>query len=439
MTRLTSGYSEAWRSASPDLRRFLVATAAWNAFSSLFWVDFGPYVLAIGITPSDLGLIMAASSLAAALTGLPAGLLADAIGRRPVLLAGQALATVSLLGLAMVHDPLRVALLAAGVGAGSTCFFVVGPPFLSENSEGAHRDRFFAAYFAIGLAMGAVAPILAAAAASAIATSAGDTSAAGPYRLLVLLMAGLSAGTLAVFATLGGRAVPRTRERASAFRVRELLPSTGTRRPFLLILVTTGLVALGAGQLIPFLNVFVQRRFELDVFALNVIFAVSSLGTLLATLAQPWLAARLGRVHAVVALQVASLPFIVVLGWSSWLPLVVVALVVRNTLMNAGNPLYQRFAMDQVPAEERARLSGAMQVLWSSSWVAGAVFYGAVQAALGFDRGYALAFTVTLTLYGLASLLLWRVFARQDVAAGPEGVGPGPVIPAAGTDLSRAV
>lgn len=414
MTRWTGGYVDAWRGASPDLRRFLVATAGWNAFFSVFWVNFGPYVLAIGIVPAELGLITAAISLAGAIAALPAGLLADTVGRRPVLVVGQATVTLSLLGLALARDPLVVALLAAGIGAGTASFFVVGPPFLSERTEPIHRDRFFAAYFAIGLAMGATAPILLAPLASGLVAVLGDRSTVGSYRLLVVLMAVVSAVTLLLFATLREPGAPRAGRTSRSIDPRRILPMPPSRRAFVFILLMSGLVALGAGQLIPFLNVFVQRRFSLDLVALNVIFAAANLGTLLATLAQPWLASRLGRVRAIVALQLSSLPFILVLGWAAWLPLVTVALVVRNMLMNAGNPLYQRFAMDQVPASERARLSGGMQVMWSAAWVAGAVFYGAVQGGLGFDRGYAVNFAVTLGLYALASLILWRSFGGQD-------------------------
>ena len=62
MDRFIGGYLEAWRGASPNLRRFILATAVWNAFSSIWWVDFGPYLLAVGLTPAQLGLIAAASS-----------------------------------------------------------------------------------------------------------------------------------------------------------------------------------------------------------------------------------------------------------------------------------------------------------------------------------------------------------------------------------------
>ena len=44
------------------------------------------------------------------------------------------------------------------------------------------------------------------------------------------------------------------------------------------------LISIGAGQVIPFLNLFVQGKFGLDLTQLNAVFALTSLGTVLAIL-----------------------------------------------------------------------------------------------------------------------------------------------------------
>jgi MFS family permease len=85
-------------------------------------------------------------------------------------------------------------------------------------------------------------------------------------------------------------------------------------------------------------------------------------------------------------------------------------MAVRNSLMNAGNPIFSAFAMDQVSPSERATLSAAMSLLWSVGWVVGGVYYSAVQGLLGFDGGYAVDFLTIIVLYSLATSLYWRWF-----------------------------
>jgi hypothetical protein len=174
------------------------------------------------------------------------------------------------------------------------------------------------------------------------------------------------------------------------------------------------LVSIGAGQVIPFLNLFVQRRFGLDLAGLNAIFAVTSLGTVLAILAQPVLARRFGQITSVVIVQGASIPFLVVLGFSPVLWTVIAAMAVRNALMNAGNPIFTAFAMEQVSASERATLAAAMSVLWQVGWVVGGIWYASLQATLGFDAGYTVNFITVITLYSAATVLYWLWFRPVD-------------------------
>ena len=123
--------------------------------------------------------------------------------------------------------------------------------------------------------------------------------------------------------------------------------------------------------MIPFLNLYVQRKFGLDLTPLNAVFALTSLGTIAAILYQPRLARRFGQITSVVIVQGASIPFLVVLGFSPVLWTVILAMAVRNSLMNAGNPIFNAFAMERVTPGERATLSAAMSVLWQVGWIVG--------------------------------------------------------------------
>jgi hypothetical protein len=180
-------------------------------------------------------------------------------------------------------------------------------------------------------------------------------------------------------------------------------------------LATPGfLIALGAGQVIPFLNVFIQGKFGLDLASLNIVFAFTSLGTVVAILAQPTLARRFGQMTSVVIVQAASIPFLVVLGFSPLLWAVILAMAVRNSLMNASNPVFMAFAMEQVTPAERATLSATFSVLWQIGWVIGGTVYSVLQAVLGFEGGYTVNFVTIITLYAVATGLYWIWFRPGD-------------------------
>ena len=130
------------------------------------------------------------------------------------------------------------------------------------------------------------------------------------------------------------------------------------RTRFARLVIPGFLISIGAGQVIPFLNLYIQRKFGLDLTALNAVFALTSLGTVLAILAQPRLARRFGQITSVVIVQGACIPFLVVLGFSPMLWTVILAMAVRNSLMNAGNPIFNAFAMEQVTPRRASHAVG---------------------------------------------------------------------------------
>ena len=254
-----------------------------------------------------------------------------------------------------------------------------------------------------------------------------DPGGPGVYRIILVIMLGLSALGLVTVARLTDDRPSRT----EAARMRELgepaaFPGDPRRSRMLMgitirdrerffKLVFPGfLISIGAGQVIPFLNLFVQGKFGLDLTQLNAVFALTSLGTVLAILAQPWLARRFGQITSVVLVQGASIPFLIVLGFSPILWTVIAAMMVRNSLMNAGNPIFNAFAMEQVTPVERASLSASMSVLWQIGWVIGGTWYALLQATLGFTGGYTVNFITIIVLYSIATVLYWVWFREAD-------------------------
>jgi hypothetical protein len=89
-------------------------------------------------------------------------------------------------------------------------------------------------------------------------------------------------------------------------------------------------------------------------------------------------------------------------------------MTVRNSLMNAGSPIFDAFAMERVSAAERATLSAAMTLLWALGWTIAPLYYGQLQARLGFEAGYAVDFVTIIALYSIATWLLWHWFRGTD-------------------------
>ncbi len=381
----------------------------------------------------------AAGSLAAMVAAFPASAASDRVGRRAVLLGGVAITVVATVGLVFSTEPALIILLAALLAAGQQAFGVVTVPFMTEHSSREHRAELFAAQYAtqtmtsVGAAI--IGAVVAAVAASLWGLQSGDP---GVYRILLVLMVAFGVVGFGVLLTLRDdrpRARhPRTPEQrpGDAWGGEPIAHRPDVDRPrtlsrmgivvrdkglFFRLLFPGFLTALGAGQVIPFLNVFVEGKFDLNLASLNLVFAISAFGTTVAILLQPILARRMGKVGSVVVVQAVSIPFIAILGFSPVLWTVVIALAVRNSLMNAGSPMIMAFGQEQVRPDERATLAAFSSLLWSLGWVIAGLWYGFLQATLGFDAGYTVAFITITVLYSVATVLYWAWFHDAERAS----------------------
>jgi MFS family permease len=434
--RRLRAYAASFTGFERDARRYLLVTVFAGAALSLYWIDFNLYLSSLGIPRPTIGLIATGGSLAGALVAFPASALSNRVGRRLVIIGALGVMALAMTGLLLVTVVPLIALLAALFSAGQQCVFVLQNPFLTEHSRPQHRSELFSLQFALMSFTNVIAALVGGVVAGAVADAAGlDRGGPGAYRLLLAAMVVLLLCAVALAVTLredrpgrrrrrqqpGAERAPAAAasvDRADSGRVRE---TPARRRGTDVRLVLPGfLIAVGAGQVIPFLNLFVQRKFGLELASLNAVFALTSFGTMAAILLQPALARRLGRVGSVVAVQGASIPFLVVLGFSPVLWTVVLAMAVRNSLMNAGNPILNAFAMDQVAPEERARLAATMAALWSVGWVIGGPYYSLLQGTLGFEAGYAVNFVTIIALYSTATSLYWLWFRDAEPRPGRE-------------------
>jgi MFS family permease len=414
VTRSLIKYMQSFTGFGRDARRFLITTVVFGAAISLYWIDFNLYLDAIGINRPTIGLLMAVSQLAGVIVALPASAISNRFGRRNVMAAGMVLVALALFVVLPGHLPL----LFVGValfGAGSQIVNVVQVPYIAEHTRPEQRNEYFATWSALGFMTGLISALVGGAVAQVLASGLGLASSAAPYQVLLVGITVLGIAGLVTVLLLSD-------DRATLAREREREPNrpgrfglhVSNRALFFKLLLPGFITSLGAGQLIPFLNVFIQTKFSLDLAAINAFFAITSLGTTVAVLMQPAIARRFGRIGSIVLVQGASIPFLLVLGFSPLLWTVVMALAVRNSLMNAGSPIFDAFAMEKVSAGERALLSALMTLLWSLGWTVAPIYYSQLQQRLDFTTAYAVDFFTIIVLYTISTTLLWKWFRHTD-------------------------
>jgi len=127
------------------------------------------------------------------------------------------------------------------------------------------------------------------------------------------------------------------------------------------------------------------------------------------------------RVRGVVATQLASVPFMVVLALSGSLPVVAAAFFLRSALMNMNQPLTSHFAMEMVPERDHAITNSLLSVAWFLSWTISADIGGALIER----KGYTEPLLIAAALYGFNQN--WHVEEERPIGSGEDyGAGASP-------------
>ena len=384
------------------ISEFLVWTAA-----GIFSVIFNLYLVEAGFSEGFVGRAISINALGLALCALPAGWLAERWGRRRCLMLGILLeAAGHVLRASTTSQGL---ILGAGLvaGAGQSFFQIAALPFLSEQSTPRERTHLFSTFFASALLAGVFGSALGGALPSFVRALSPGLSLFGAYRVTLVAGALLaSAAALPLAAMRGLQEVKRSHHDAP--------PSREDQRKLVPIALNALLIGMGAGLVIPFMNLYFKDRFACSSAQIGGFFSVAQVVTALAALIGPALARRFGKLRTAVASELLSLPFLVTLGGERRLPITVASFWLRATFMQAATPLLQAFVMEVLPADLRARASSLNNMVWNLGWAA-----SATAAGLIIERfGYAMPFYFTATLYLTAASTFFFAFRRTPERGG---------------------
>jgi MFS family permease len=401
-------YWTAIRGFSDNARLYLLNTGLLGLTFGLQYLFFNLYVLSLGYDQAFVGLLASIPALVTALTALPIGIVLPRVGYRRSLLAGVGLTLCSFVGWAFF--PSREILVVAAVlsGLGFSLTAISSSPMMVAVSHERTRTHLFGVQFGVNTFSGVFAnliggylPIL------FNAVTAHSIEGAAAYRGVFVV--GMILTLLALVPVLRMRGLHGLRERPVT--PAQLKPHANILAKLLIIEITA---SLGAGMLMPFVNVFYRLRFNLSDPSIGAVFAASSLLTGCAALLAPVVASRLGKVRAIVVTQTLSIPFLLVMGFAPLGGVSAASYLVRTALMNMSSPLFPAYAMGLVPSRIRPLTAGLMMLAWNAGWAISSWISGHIQVSSGFTP----LFLITGSLY-VSSIVLTYVFFRS-VAETPE-------------------
>ncbi|HEX2514308.1 MAG TPA: MFS transporter [Chloroflexota bacterium] len=430
------GWARTLATLPRDARLYVGAEVLAAFATGAFGAVYNLYVLALGFAPSFLGTLLVAGMLGAGAAVVPAGALVDRLGARALLLGGS-LVVAAGVGVQLAL-PLGAVLLAGNAlaGAGAAAFYVAAAPYLARVAPEGRQNELFSLDTAAALGGTALGSVVAGQVATLLGAGttgpAGGPDGAAPYRLSLLLGSAVGALSfpllLATRATgapapagAGGAAASPARDERAGGVWRAVLTDPVALR----LAAIGGLIGLGAGLFLPYLNVYFVQQLGASPAVYGWISGVSTLTRLGATLLAPAVAGRLGTVGAIAGTQLASVPFLLLLGFAPQLGLAALAFLIRGALMNMAFPLQTSFTMGALRPALRGTGNALLILAGNVSRAASTLAGGAL-----IERsGYRLPYLLTAAIYTLGTLLFWLWFGsgaggERDREGARRGTGP---------------
>lgn len=394
-----------------DTKLFLLATLLYGFSFSVWELFFNLYILSLGFNNDLLGLIRSATPTAALVLGLPLGLLSDRIGRKTSMVIGLSVGFVGMFMQVHLVNPILIFIFGLIQGAGIMLFTVSRPPFIMAASKKENQAMIFSLSFGLLTLASMIGNLIAGQVPALVENWIGyPRGSAASYQWVIT--AGIIFASTALIPTLLIKEhKANDKDRGTTISIRKLLRKLANRpvvRQLALINLITG---FGAAILIPYLNVFLRSKFNISDNLLGLIFSLAALMVFTGSMITPWLVKIThSRIIPTVTTQATSIVFLFTLGFSPFLWLAAVSLLLRNVLMQMSSPLIENFAMLVSEPQEQGVISSIRGMGWQTGQAVGIFISGLVQTRFGFSP----LFITTGILYILSTSLTWHFFRPSE-------------------------
>jgi len=393
----------------PNARMYLLNVIITGGVMGVFRLLFNFFVLSLGYNEALLGNLITTSSFVALLAALPLGYLADIIGRKGSLIISGALLSLSILAMSLWPSAEMFYAMNIVSGIAQSLAGVTMSPFLMENSDEKERTYLFSFGQGLQMTMASVGNWIGGYLPTWMGNAQNVTATSSMAYGNSIFIIGVGAA-IAIVPLLSLTSPKLERNQRAVFAPFHY----AAKNPILLtkLVLPMLLTSLGAGLVMPFMNVFFRVVHHQPDTVIGTLFAWGSLAMGIGLLIAPPLAERTGKIQLVVITQALSIPFLILLGFSPIVWVGAASYYIRLALMNMSSPVYQTFIMEHVEPSARATVASLTSMAWNFGWAFSPTISGWLQVKYGFGP----PFIGTIILYSISVIMYWAFFWKGSLS-----------------------
>ncbi|MDB4867878.1 MAG: transporter [Cohnella sp.] len=388
---------------SPGVRRFIATESLFGIGAGILVFILNLHLLALGFDEVEIGKVTSFGALAMGVLSLPAGLLVQRVGRKPMLVLGMALAAVSLVGFGLGTSKAEVMVSQLCWSVGMTAVVTSEIQLIFQYCRDKREETtaysllfaVFTLFTGAGTLLGGFLP-----------SWVGGVSTVYQHSFFVaaacLALGALLRGLL--LPPSGKQAIPNARKVVSEGEEAGKPRRVSQNRTLFILCAIIFLSGVLFGLLNPYLNVILKYRFAWDDRAVSLLLTMSGFFLFLGSLMVPYLLEKTGTRRTFTLLFAANAALAFLLGLSVPAAVFSVLLLVRGGLFTMLSNLLDSEAMSAVPENDRNLFAGLRTIARSAGNALASYAAGLILST----SDYSLPFLITgITLVLGYGLYVW--------------------------------
>ncbi|HEY3419859.1 MAG TPA: MFS transporter [Methanomassiliicoccales archaeon] len=343
------------------------------------------YLPEIGISSSDIGLLLGVNGVGMIITAIPFGILADRIGRKRILVVSLSLIPLTLLIYAFTTDFTFLLIGAITAGAAEGAFLSAWNAMIADLTTVGNRTKAFSMSFIINggfTSLGFTLPFL-----IPFLIPVTGWSSFSLHSAFFVFLAALAAISPIMLHRLLKDMKENLRKRIPGEKKLARIKGPYMRR-MLKFSIFNSLIGLGAGLVIPLVPTWLYLKYGVPDSLTGPLLAVCSISIGLASLFSGRIAEKYGPVKAIAFTQGTSTIFMLAIPFMPGAAPAAVVYFIRAALMNMAGPILDSYLMGIITPEERGLASAINSIIWripnSVSTVIGGLMFAAGMFELPF-------------------------------------------------------
>lgn len=401
---MVRAYRSYFHQFSTNVKLFLVGNAIQGMGLSIYSLLFNLYLKELGFGESIIGNLISTTSLGISLMAIPAALIVEKFHVKHLVTTG--LLCSSIFYFLQILNVDQGSLFAFGLLASMSqaLFNISVSPFYLRNSTPELRVHLFTLNSGLNMGAHLIGYLIGGFLPDIVDYIHPSLSQIEVYRTSIMIALGIVFSSNLMFLQIKRVPIPKVKKRLfEGLREKDwnILAK---------LIIPKLCFSFGGGLIVPFMNLYLKEKFKLGPEMIGVAYAALQFFIFTGIFMTPTIVKRTSQLRFILVSSMLSIPFMVAMGLTGNVGIVLSCFFMRGMLMNMSSPITSMFEMERVREKECVFASAIILFFYHLVYTTSTRLGGYLIEAYDFGP----TFYMAGGFYGLAVILYYKFFKREE-------------------------